>query len=244
MWKVPWNKHLECDDDTKYRSWTSLRGKLWTNHCLNRWKWKSLSPIWLFATPLTMQLWNSPGQNTGMGSLSLIQGIFPTQGSNPGLPHCSWILYQLSHKGSPRILEWVAYPFSCGSFQPRNQTRVSQGLLHSRKILYLLSYQGSPSKETGKTSILVYVIGERLIQNNMLIHNLIRQWYRNWVGDGWIAVLFWTWSQKKYHLNWDPNRERKKKGLWGKLDPKPGINLVDSKQNICIHTMMKQNDEA
>ena len=42
--------------------------------------------------------WNSPGQNTGVGSLSLLQGIYPTQGSNPGLPHCRWILYQLSHK--------------------------------------------------------------------------------------------------------------------------------------------------
>ena len=54
--------------------------------------------------------WNSPVQNIGVGSLSLLQGIFPTQGSNPGLPHCRQILYQLSHKGSPRILEWVAYP--------------------------------------------------------------------------------------------------------------------------------------
>ena len=63
--------------------------------------------------------WNSPGQNTGMGSHSLLQGIFPTQGSNPGLLHCRRILYQLSHKGSPRILEWVAYPFSSGSSQPR-----------------------------------------------------------------------------------------------------------------------------
>ena len=45
--------------------------------------------------------WNSPGQNTGAGSLSLLQGIFPIQGSNPGLPHCRRILYQLSHKGSP-----------------------------------------------------------------------------------------------------------------------------------------------
>ena len=55
--------------------------------------------------------WNSPGQNTGVGSLSLLQGIFPTQGLNLGLPHCrqilyqlsphcSWILHQLSHKGS------------------------------------------------------------------------------------------------------------------------------------------------
>ena len=61
----------------------------------------------------------------GVGSLSLLQGIFPTQGSNPGLLHCRWILYQLSHKGSPRILEWVAYPFSSGSSQPRNRTGVS-----------------------------------------------------------------------------------------------------------------------
>ena len=45
----------------------------------------------------------------------LLQGIFPIQGSNPGLWHCRWILYQLSHKGSPRILEWVAYPFSSRS---------------------------------------------------------------------------------------------------------------------------------
>ena len=69
--------------------------------------------------------WNSPGQNTGKGSLSLLQEIFPAHGSNPGLRHCRWILYQLSHKGSPRILEWVAYPFSTGSSRPRNQTRVS-----------------------------------------------------------------------------------------------------------------------
>ena len=56
--------------------------------------------------------WNSPGQNAGVGSLSLLQGIFPTQVLNPGLPHCRQILYQLSHLGSPRILEWVAYPSS------------------------------------------------------------------------------------------------------------------------------------
>ena len=79
----------------------------------------SLSPHVLYSP------WNSPGQNTGVGCFSLLQGIFPTQGSNPGLPHCRQILYQLSHKGSPRILKWVAYPFSSVSFQPRNQTRTS-----------------------------------------------------------------------------------------------------------------------
>ena len=46
--------------------------------------------------------WNSPSQNTGVGSLSLLRGIFPTQGSNPGLPHCRQFLYQLSHTGSPK----------------------------------------------------------------------------------------------------------------------------------------------
>ena len=45
--------------------------------------------------------WNSPGQITRVGSLSLLQGIFPTQGSNPGLPHCRQILYQLSHREAP-----------------------------------------------------------------------------------------------------------------------------------------------
>ena len=69
--------------------------------------------------------WDSPGRNTGVDNLSLLQGIFPTKGSNPGLPHCRQILYQLSHKGSPRILEWVAYLFSSGSSRPRNQTQVS-----------------------------------------------------------------------------------------------------------------------
>ena len=79
----------------------------------------SLRPHGLYSS------WNSPGQNTGVGSLSLLQGIFPTQGSNPGLLHCRWILYQLSHKGTPRILKWVAYPFSRGSSWPRNWTGVS-----------------------------------------------------------------------------------------------------------------------
>ena len=68
---------------------------------------------------------NSLVQNSRVGSPSPLQGIFPTQGSNPGFPHCGQILYQLSHKGSPRMLEWVAYPFSRGSSQPRSWTGVS-----------------------------------------------------------------------------------------------------------------------
>ena len=45
--------------------------------------------------------WNSPAQNTGVGSCSLLRGIFPTQGLNPGLPYFRWILYQMNHQGSP-----------------------------------------------------------------------------------------------------------------------------------------------
>ena len=71
--------------------------------------------------------WNSPGQNTGVGSLSLLQGIFPIQELNPGLLHCRQILYQLSQQGSPQnilciylfiwlcwILAAVCRMLSCG----------------------------------------------------------------------------------------------------------------------------------
>ena len=69
--------------------------------------------------------WNSPGQNTGVSCLFLLQGIFPIQVWNPDLPHCRQILYQLSYKRGPRILEWVAYPFSTRSSQPRTGTCIA-----------------------------------------------------------------------------------------------------------------------
>ena len=66
-----------------------------------------LSRVRLFATPWTvasqapLSMGILPGKNIGLGCHGLIQGIFPTQGSNPGLPHCRQILYRLSHQGSP-----------------------------------------------------------------------------------------------------------------------------------------------
>ena len=99
---------------------------------------ESRSLMLTLCDPMGCSPWNSWGQNTGVGSLSLPQRIFPTQGSNPGLPLCRQVLYQLSHEGSPRILECVAYPFSRISSCPRNWTWV----LHSRQILYQLRYQG------------------------------------------------------------------------------------------------------
>ena len=50
--------------------------------------------------------WDSPGKNTTVGCHALLQGIFPTQGSNPGLPHYRWILFHLSHQGS--LLWWLS----------------------------------------------------------------------------------------------------------------------------------------
>ena len=76
--------------------------------------------------------------NTGVSSLSLLQGIFPTQGLNPGVPHCRQTLYQLSHKGSPRTLEWAAYPFSRGSYAfntsaPSSLSHYEPAFLFTRK---------------------------------------------------------------------------------------------------------------
>ena len=111
--------------------------------------WHRLQPSRL------LSLWDSPGKNTGVGCLALLQGIFPTQGLNPSLPHCRWILYHLSHQGSPRILEQVSYPFSRGIFLTQES---NWGLLHCRWILYQLSYQGEPPWEL--THIYYQVLSE------------------------------------------------------------------------------------
>ena len=74
-----------------------------------KWKWKSLSHVQLFATPWTVySTWNSPGKNMGVGCHFLLQGVFSTQGLNPGLLHCRQILYHLHHQGSP-LLYWCNF---------------------------------------------------------------------------------------------------------------------------------------
>ena len=101
--------------------------------------------------------WTSPDQNTGVGSLSLVHRIFPTQGSNPGLPHCRKIPYQLSHEGSPRIQEWVAYPFSMDlpdSGSPALQAdslpiELPRKPIMHRQILFHTTYIWNP-KQTSK----------------------------------------------------------------------------------------------
>ena len=100
---------------------------------------KSLSRVQLFVTPWIV--WNSPGQNTGVASLSLLQGIFQTQGSNPGLLHCRRILLPVEPQWSPKNTGVGNLSLLQGIFLTQES---NQGLLHCRWILYQLSHQGSP----------------------------------------------------------------------------------------------------
>ena len=88
--------------------------------------------------------WNSPGQNTGVGGLSPLQKIFPTQGSNPGFPHCRQILYELSSPGKPKNTGVGSLSLFQGNFLTQELKR---GFLNCRWVLYQLSYQGSPQRE-------------------------------------------------------------------------------------------------
>ena len=92
---------------------------------------------------------DSPSQNPGVGSLSLLQGIFPTQGSNPGLPHCRWIFLQPEPPGKPKNLGVGSLYLLQGIFLTQKSNR---GLLHCRQILYQLSYEG-PEKPDRKSSV-------------------------------------------------------------------------------------------
>ena len=87
----------------------SLRSPGW--RCASQWLGLNMcgsvlsDSLWPHGHP-----WNSASQNTGVGSLSLLQGIFPTQGSNPGLLHCRRILHQLSLRGSPEQVNHCLWP--------------------------------------------------------------------------------------------------------------------------------------
>ena len=92
---------------------------------------------------------DSPGKNTGEGCHALLQGIFPPQGSNPGLPHCRQILYHPSHQGSPRILGVGCLSLLQGNFPTQES---NQSLLHWKQTVYRLSCQRSP----GTTNTTIY----------------------------------------------------------------------------------------
>ena len=88
--------------------------------------------------------WNSPGHNTGVGSLSLLQGIFWTQGSNAESPTPQADSLPAEPQGKPNNTGVGSLSLLQRIFQTQEP---NQGLLHCRWILYQLSYQGSPRKE-------------------------------------------------------------------------------------------------
>ena len=92
------------------------------------------------ATPRLLCPWDSLDKNTQGGCNVLLQGIFLTQGSNPSLPHCRWIIYCLS-PGKPMNTGIGNLSLLQGIFLTQEWNR---GLLHGRQILYQVSYQGSP----------------------------------------------------------------------------------------------------
>ena len=146
--------------------------------------------------------WNSSGQNTGVGSLSLLQEIDPTQGSNLGLLHCRWILYQLRHKGSPRILEWVSYSFSSGSSWPRNCIGVSfiaekEMATHSSTLAWKIPWMEEPGR--------LQSMGPQRVGDNWMISLsfslflfIADGFFNNWA----IREAFWLSKIKKRSKNY------------------------------------------
>ena len=150
--------------------------------------------------------WDSPGKNSGVGSHSLLQGIFPTQGSNPSLLHCRQIFYHLgycaiclvwlfvtpwtvAHQAplsmrilQARILEWAAMPSFNRSSQTRDWTQVSCSV----GILYLLSHQGN----LGILEWVAYPFSRGSF------------WLRNWTGVSCIAGEFFTsWATREAYMS-------------------------------------------
>ena len=150
---------------TKSRTWLSD----WTTTTWSTQPWMAWKKVKMKATQMCLTLQplglTSPGQNTGVGSLSLLQGIIPTQGSNPTLQEDS---LPAEPQGKPKKVEWVAYSFSSRSFQPRNQTRVScitgrffyqlsyqDGLLYHKSTDSVLSDHGNPKARFLSVSFLI-----------------------------------------------------------------------------------------
>ena len=134
------------------KSWTQLK---WLSMCARAcvyllpllniyvYMWKSLSRVWLFITLWTIQV-HGILQDSGVGSLSLLQGIFPTQRSNPGLLYCRQLFYQLNHKGGPS--------FEYGTYnKPVPQVRVGCCIFFlSSQLVVLVAWPG-PLPHTGLT---------------------------------------------------------------------------------------------
>ena len=112
-------------------------------------------------------------------SLAFLQGIFPTQGSNPGLLHCRQILYHLNHKGSPRILEWVAYPFS------------ELVKSHSAKVVL-----HTPTLEFGDVKIKLHTVSEAKFKDNEMLFCITDLWMVVDTNSN-TRIFVFTWGQEE-----------------------------------------------
>ena len=139
--------------------------------------------------------WNSLVQTTGVGSLSFFQEIFPTQRSNPSLLHCRRILCQLSHKGNPRILERIAYPFTRGSSQPRNQTRI---FCLTGGFFTNWSIREVPNSNMPFTKIYLFFNLLPYYNSGIPVAQLVKN--LSWMLETWVQSL--CWEGKGYPLQY------------------------------------------
>ena len=112
--------------------------------------------------------WNSLGQNTGVGSFSLLQWIFPTQGSNPDLPHCRWILYQLSTREAQEY--WSGLQSPSPADLPDAGTEPESPALHADSL---------PTELSGKPPFQF-----RFISSSFFFFSLLQLWL-------WLPKLCW-----------------------------------------------------
>ena len=164
------SKHTDLSESQTSPLWQSF-----PSHEVKWMKWKSLSHIWLFATPWTIQSMEFSRQNTRVGSLFLLQVIFPTQGLNPDLPALQAGSLPAEPQGKPKNIGVGSLSLLQGIFLTQE---LNWGLLHCRQILYQLSYQGSPF-------------------HLMVLANVtLSSWYLH----GWVPFALFKYLLKYHHL--------------------------------------------
>ena len=164
--------------------------------------------------------WNSPGWNAGVDSHYLLQGIFPTQRSNPGLLHCKQVLYQLSHKGSPRLI----YNSSIFSFSFKKEvTRSNKKLLKNiwgfftcHIVANFLEAQSAKNPPAMQETQVPSLCWEDPLEKEMATHSCILAWKIPDRG-AWSATVLgvarvehnWQWGNPHCHIvaDWLPRKQ-------------------------------------
>ena len=138
---------------------------------------------------------DSPGRNTGVGCHDLLQGIFPTQGSNPGLPHCRWILYCLNHHKMTLCLRGIQHMQRNEWVYPEDLTYSTVTILNNTLLYWdFLSMQGAQVQSLVRElrSCMPHGVAKhRTKQNTAVLHTwkLLREWI--------LSVDHYTLKKKK-----------------------------------------------